>query len=228
MPEENTLKLAKIFESFNKNLYKTNKITELYIPLVEIFENLSKDIEVINAVHEKEPLLDKHLEEEIKKRELIPLYKKMHNLIKQIKQDINTFEEELQDGDKLLEHFRSHRKIIFENAKKSREFMTKIIDSFNISEFVLKFNIVGTIDLNTIATHIEGRKVGTDIVVSANNLELIYEEVLKSNNLKFRLVSESIVIYFEKDNILIIDGSSKKVKICDLAAEEFGGKLVDE
>jgi hypothetical protein len=110
-------------------------------------------------------------------RDLIPLYKKMHVLIQQIKQDIDTFEKELQHGNQLLETFRSHRKIIFENAKKSKEFINKIIDSFNISEFVLKFNVVGTIDLNTIATHIEGRKVGTDIIVPSANLDLIYEEV---------------------------------------------------
>ncbi len=227
MPELDA-KLSKVFDSFNKNLYKTNKITETYIPLVEIFENISKDLEVINNIHEKEPLLDVYLEEEIKKRDLIPLYKKMHVLIQQIKQDIDTFEKELQHGNQLLETFRSHRKIIFENAKKSKEFINKIIDSFNISEFVLKFNVVGTIDLNTIATHIEGRKVGTDIIVPSANLDLIYEEVLKSNNLKFRLVSESVVIYFEKDNVLVIDGTSKKVKICDSAAADFGGKLLEE
>jgi predicted glycosyl hydrolase (DUF1957 family) len=41
MPELDA-KLSKVFDSFNKNLYKTNKITETYIPLVEIFENISK------------------------------------------------------------------------------------------------------------------------------------------------------------------------------------------
>ena len=146
-----------------------------------------------------------------------------------LKDEIDNYEKEINQGNVFLENFRTYRTIVFENSKKSKDYLTKIIDSFNIEEFVLKFSVVGTIDLNNIATHVGGRKVGIDIVVPASNIDLIFDEILKSQNMKFRLSSsEGIVVYFEKDNILHIEAPSKKIKLADSIAKEFDGKLLDE
>lgn len=226
MPEDP--KLTKLFDSLNKNLYRTNKILELYKPVQEVISSLAQDIKNLQDISEKEPLLNSTIEEEIKKRELISLYKKMLIVIENVNAEINDFEKKIAAGDAFLENFRCYRLMIFENPKKTKEFIEKLIDSFEISEFVLKFNVVGTIDLNNIAEHVQGRRVGIDIIVSASNINLIFEEVLKAQTTKFRLVSESIVIYFEKDNVLQLEAPSKKIKIADTIAKDFGAKLVDD
>jgi hypothetical protein len=226
MPEDP--KLTKLFDSLNKSLYKTNKLVELYKPMQEIIASLASDIKDLQDISEKEPLLNSTIEEEIKKRELISLYKKMLVLTENLSTEISTYEKNIAAGDVFLENFRCYRTTIFENSKKSREFLEKLVESFEISEFVLKFNVVGTIDLNNIAEHIQGRKVGIDIIVPATNINLIYDEILKAQTTKFRLASESLVIYFEKDTILHIEAPSKKIKIADTIAKDFGGKLINE
>lgn len=226
MPEDP--KLTKLFDSLNKNLYKTNKLVELYKPMQEIIASLAQDIKELQDISEKEPLLNSTIEEEIKKRELISLYKKMLVLTENLNTEIDDYEKKIAAGDVFLENFRCYRRMIFENSKKSKEFLEKLVESFEISEFVLKFNVVGTIDLNNIAEHIQGRKVGIDIIVPATNINLIFDEVLKAQTVKFRLSSESLVIYFEKDTILHIEAPSKKIKIADATAKEFGGKLINE
>lgn len=227
MPEAE-VKLSKLFESLNKGLYKTNKVMELYKPMNEIIGAVSQDIKQLEDLSEKEPLFNQMFEEEIKRRELITLYKKMQILIGNLKDEIDNYEKDINLGNVFLEKFRTYRTIVFENSKKSKEYLRKIIDSFNIEEFNLKFSVVGTIDLNNIATHIGGKKVGIDVIFPASNIDLIFDEVLKSQNLKFRLASEGIVIYFEKDNILHLEAPSKKIKLADSIAKEFDGKLLDE
>lgn len=228
MPELDA-KLSKLFDSLNKGLYKTNKVMELYKPMNEIINSIAQDIRQLEDISEKEPLFNQMVEEEIRRRELIGLYKKMQTLIENLKEEIDNYEKEINQGNVFLENFRTYRTIVFENSKKSKDYLTKIIDSFSIEEFVLKFSVVGTIDLNNIAVHVGGRKVGIDIVVPASNIDLIFDEILKSQNMKFRLSSsEGIVIYFEKDNILHIEAPSKKIKLADSIAKEFDGKLLDE
>ncbi len=228
MPELDA-KLSKLFDSLNKGLYKTNKVMELYKPMNEIINSIAQDIRQLEDISEKEPLFNQMVEEEIRRRELIGLYKKMQTLIENLKEEIDNYEKEINQGNAFLENFRTYRTIVFENSKKSKDYLTKIIDSFSIEEFVLKFSVVGTIDLNNIAVHVGGRKVGIDIVVPASNIDLIFDEILKSQNMKFRLSSsEGIVIYFEKDNILHIEAPSKKIKLADSIAKEFDGKLLDE
>ena len=228
MPELDA-KLSKLFDSLNKGLYKTNKVMELYKPMNEIINSIAQDIRQLEDISEKEPLFNQMVEEEIRRRELIGLYKKMQTLIENLKDEIDNYEKEINQGNAFLENFRTYRTIVFENSKKSKDYLTKIIDSFSIEEFVLKFSVVGTIDLNNIAAHVGGRKVGIDIVVPASNIDLIFDEILKSQNMKFRLSSsEGIVIYFEKDNILHIEAPSKKIKLADSIAKEFDGKLLDE
>lgn len=228
MPEFDA-KLSKLFDSLNKGLYKTNKVMELYKPMNEIINSIAQDIRQLEDISEKEPLFNQMVEEEIRRRELIGLYKKMQTLIENLKEEIDNYEKEINQGNVFLENFRTYRTIVFENSKKSKDYLTKIIDSFSIEEFVLKFSVVGTIDLNNIAVHVGGRKVGIDIVVPASNIDLIFDEILKSQNMKFRLSSsEGIVIYFEKDNILHIEAPSKKIKLADSIAKEFDGKLLDE
>jgi len=226
MPEDP--KLTKLFDSLNKNVYKTNKLVELYKPMQEIMTSLTEDIKSLQDISEREPLLNSTIEEEIKKRDLISLYKKMQTLAENLKSEVDSFEKDIVTGSVFLEKFRCYRTIAFENTKKSREFLEKIVESFNIEEFVLKFNVVGTIDLGNIAEHVNGRKVGIDIIVPATNINLIYDEILKAQTVKFRLSSESIVVYFEKDNVLHLEAPSKKIKLADVVAKEFGGKLIDE
>jgi hypothetical protein len=227
MPEAE-VKLSKLFESLNKGLYKTNKVMELYKPMNEVIEAVSQDIKQLEDLSEKEPLFNQMFEEEIKRRELITLYKKMQILINNLKDEMDNYQRDINLGNVFLEKFRTYRTIVFENSKKSKEYLRKIIDSFNIEEFNLKFSVVGTIDLNNIATHIGGRKVGIDVIFPASNIDLIFDEVLKSQNLKFRLSSENFIIYFEKDNILHLEAPSKKIKLADSIAKEFDGKLIDE
>lgn len=227
MPELD-VKLAKLFDSLNKGLYKTNKVMELYKPMNEIIGSISQDIKLLEDLSEKEPLFNQLVEEEIKRRELITLYKKMQILIENLKSEVDNYEKEINQGAAFLEQFRTYRTIIFDNSKKSKDYLTKIVDSFNIEEFILKFSVVGTMDLSNIASHIGGRKVGIDIIVPASNMDLIFDEVLKSQNTKFRLSSENLVVYFEKDNILHIEAPSKKIKLADSIAKEFDGKLLDE
>lgn len=228
MPELDS-KLSKLFESLNKTLYKTNKIIELYTPMNEIVNSLVFDIKQLEDISEKEPLFNTKVEEEIKRRELIGLYKKMQILVENLKNEIVNNYEEIEKGDVFLENFRTYRTIVFENSKKSKEYLTKVIDSFNIEEFVLKFSVVGTVDLNNIATHVGGRKVGIDIIVPSSNLDLIFDEILKSQNIKFRLSSsEGILIYFEKDNILHLEAQSKKIKLLDSIAKDFDSNLLDD
>jgi hypothetical protein len=226
MQEENT-KLNKLFESLNKNLYRTNKILELYTPLCEIFSSLSNDLEELNKTIKNLPYLNSQVEQEIKKRELISLYKRMEGVVCNIKDEINYFYDKIEKGDNIFEEFRGHRTYVFENANKSKLFLKKISDVFNIDQFILKFSVVGTVDLNDIAKHIKGKKYGIDIIVPRENIDLIYEEILKSKTTKFRLVYESLAIYFEKDNVLRIEGASKKIKLCDINAKEFDAKLLD-
>jgi hypothetical protein len=226
MPEDP--KLSKLFDSLNKNLYKTNKLVELYKPMQEVIASIAQDIKDLQDISEKEPLLNSTIEEEIKKRDLISLYKKMNLLIENLNTEISDYDKKIAAGDVFLENFRCYRTISFEGPKKSREFLEKLVDSFEIQEFVLKFNVVGTIDLNNIAEHIQGRKVGIDIIVPATNIQLIYDEILKAQTLKFRLSCESLVIYFEKDTVLHIEGPSKKIKIADTIAKDFDGKLINE
>jgi hypothetical protein len=94
-------------------------------------------------------------------------------------------------------------------------------------EFILKFNVVGTIDLNEVTEKIQGVRKGINIFVTPNNINLIYEKILKSKKTKFRLISDSVVIYFEKDTVLYIEGSSKKIKLCDIEATGFNVKMLD-
>ncbi len=227
MPEIDS-RLSKLFDSLNKGLYKTNKVLELYKPINEILDSISKDIRLLEDLSEKEPLFNPTVEEEVKKRELVGLYKKMLALVKNLKDEIDGYERILTEGNDFLETFRTYRTVVFENSKKSREYLKKIVDSFNIEEFVLKFSVVGTIDLTNIATLVGGRKAGIDIIVPASNIDLIFDEILKSQNLKFRLVCEGFVIYFEKDNVLHLEATSQKIKLADSIAKEFDGKLLDE
>jgi len=57
---------------------------------------------------------------------------------------------------------------------------------------------------------------------------LIFDELLKSKTVKFRLVCDSITIYFEKDTVLYIEGQSKKIKLCDIEANNFNAKLLED
>jgi len=221
-------KLKKTFESLNKSLYRTTKALELYNPLAEIFTDVSKNFREIELINTKNAHLNKEIELEIKKRELISLYKKMNSIVSNIKSDMDIFYKEMNDGNVFLEKFRTYRRYVFVDTKKSEDFLKKIIDSFNIEEFILKFNVVGTIDINEISSKVKGKKIGTDIVVLAENLNLIYEEILKSKVIKFRLLTDSIIIYFEKDNVLYIEGPSKKIKLCDIDAQNFDAKILDD
>lgn len=225
MPED--AKLSKLFDSLNKSLYKTNKVAELYQPMAEIIASIAQDIKDLQDIGEKEPLLNSTIEEEIKKRELISLYKKMVTLIENLKGEVDNYEKAIKIGDSFLEQYRCYRTITFDGPKKSREFLKKIVESFDISEFILKFNVVGTVDLSNIAEHIQGRKVGIDIIVPATNVDLIFDEILKAQTVKFRLSSESLVIYFEKDTVLHLEAPSKKIKIAEATAKEFGAKLIE-
>jgi hypothetical protein len=224
---EQSPKLIKLFESLNKNLYRSNKILELYSPISDILSSLNQDLEQLNEINNKEEHLNDQVENEIKKRELISLYKKMEDVVCNIKEEVDYFYDQIHKGDELFEQFRSYRTFVFESSKKSQEYLLKIVEKFDVSDFILKFNVVGTVDLNEVATHIKGKKIGIDIVVPSSNLNLIYDEILKSKSSRFRLITGPIVVYFQKDNILRIEGPSKKVKLCDVISKEFEVKLLD-
>ena len=226
MVDVNT-KLRKLFEVLNKNLYRSKKVTELYKPLYDIIKSITDDLKKLEALQKKDSHFDKEIEEEIRKRKLISLFKNMNTAIVNIKEEIDFFYEEMSVGNKFLEKFRGYRTYVFENTKKSLEYIKKLIDTFNIEQFVLKFNVVGTIDLLDVANRIKGKKVGIDIIIPSSNINLIYEEILKSKTAQFRLISDSIVIYFDKDTVLSIEGPSKKIKLCDVNAKEFNAKLLD-
>ena len=189
-------KLKKAFESLNKNLYRTNKVVELYTPLYEIINTISKDLKDISEIKKKNAHLEKDIEKEIKKRELISLFKKMQLAVSEIKEDIDIFYKEMCDGNKFLEEYRSYRTYVFSDTTKTRDFIKKLVDSFSIEEFTLKFNVVGTVDLQEVSEKIKGRKIGIDIIVPSKNINLIFEEILKSKTTKFKLISENILIYF--------------------------------
>lgn len=224
---EQSNKLIKLFENLNKNLYRTNKIVELYNPLKEILVSVNQNIDELILIDTKESHLHEQIEKEIKKRELISLYKKMDQTIGAIKEEVDYFYDQTHRGEALFEKFRSYRTYIFENPQKSQEYLNKLINIFNIDCFTLKFNVVGTIDLSEIAKMVHGKKVGIDIVIDVNNINLIYEELLKSKSAKFRLVFGQIAIYFEKDNVFYIEAPSKKIELCDSSAKEFNAKMLD-
>ncbi|MFH0906305.1 MAG: hypothetical protein V1824_03125, partial [archaeon] len=203
------------------------KILELYTPLSGVLDSVTKDLKELEDIHNREGHLDPFIENEIKQRNLIALYKKMLFVVTNLRQEIDSYYKEFSLGDEFLEEFRASRTYVFETSKKSQEFLQKIVDTFNIDIFTLKFNVVGTVDLNDIAKRVEGSKIGIDISVPASKLNLIYEEVLKTKAAKFRLISESIIIHFEKDNVLQIEGPSKKIKICDINATSFGANGLD-
>ncbi len=224
---EQSNKLLKLFESLNKNLYRTNKVVELYKPLNEILLNINQDIDQLIQIDKKEPHLVEQIEKEIKKRNIISLYKKLDETLCGLKEEVDYFYDQIHRGEKLFEKFRNYRTYVFENAKTSHDYLKKLIDIFNVDNFVLKFNVVGTVDLSEIAKQVNGKKVGIDILVSSENVHLVYEEILKTKPVKFRLVYNSIAIYFEKDNVLYIEAPSKKIELCDSSAKEFNAKLLD-
>lgn len=220
-------KIKKSFESINKNLYRTKRIQELYIPLQEILNDLTTNFKQISNAVDKQKYLEKDIEEEIKKRELISLFKKMKAIIYEIKEDTASFYKEIENADKFLENYRSYRNYTFTDTSKSQEFVKKIIDSLNVKDFILRFNVVGTIDLNEVTEKIKGKKQGTDIIVSSENLDLIYSEILKSKTIKFRLICDVLNIYFEKNTVLYIEGPSKKIRLCDIEAPNYNAKVLD-
>jgi len=222
-----SIELKKKIESLNKTLYRSNKVAELYDPIFEIINSLLKDLRDIEHIYKKNEHLGVDIETEIKKRELLTLFKKMYTVIFTINQDMDSIHKDLLEGNKFFEKFRSYRTYVFKDAKKSQEYVKKLIESFNIKEFILKFNVVGTIDLNDVTEKVNGIRKGIDIYVPSENINLIYEEILKSKKIKFRLIFESIVIYFEKDNVLYIEGASKKIKLCDIEATGFNAKILD-
>ncbi len=226
MNDVNT-KLKKTFESLNKNLYRTNKTLELYNPVSEIFNSITTDIKEIESLFEKNSHLEKEIEDEVKKRELIALYKKMHNVVSQIKEEIDYLYKDMNDGDKFLEKFRGYRTYIFKDSVKTKDFLKKIIQSFSIETFTLKFNVVGNIDLADVANRVQGKKNGIDIIVPSENVSLIFEEVIKAQTTKFRLMSEKITIYFEKENIVYIEGPSKSIEFADGDARQFGAQILE-
>ncbi len=221
-------KVKKSFESINKNLYRTNKVLELYNPLHDIINSLINDYKEIYEIGKKNEHLEKEIEEEIKKRELISLFKKMHLTVAEIKEEMDIFYKEMQDADKFFEKYRTYRTYVFTDTLKAKDYIQKLISSFDIKDFILKFNVVGTIDLSDISTKVKGKKQGIDIVVPSENLGLIFDEILKSKTVKFRLVSDAITIYFEKDIILYIEGQSKKIKLCDIEAQNFNAKVIED
>ncbi len=226
MSDVNT-KLKKSFESINKNLYRTKKVLDLYNPLHNILNELVNNFKEISEIVDKHKYLEKEVEDEIKKRELISLFKKMNTAVLEIKDDIDAFNKEMQNANQLLENYRSYRNYTFSDTLNSQEFVKKLIDSLNIKEFILKFNVVGTIDLNEVSNKVKGKKQGIDIIVSSENINLIYSEILKSKTIKFRLVCDVITIYFEKDTVLYIEGPSKKIRLCDIEAPNFNAKVLD-
>jgi len=226
MNDVNT-KLKKTFESLNKNLYRTNKTLELYNPVSEIFNSITTDLKEIESLYEKNKHLEKELEDEIKKRELLSLYKKMHNVVSQIKDEIDYLYKDMNDGNKFLEEFRGYRTYIFKDSVKTQEFLKKLIQTFSIETFNLKFNVVGNIDLADIATRVQGKKNGIDISVPTENISLIFEEVIKAQTTKFRLIAEKITIYFEKENIVYIEGPSQSIKFADGDAKQFGAQVLE-
>ncbi len=224
---EQSNKLLKMFEGINKNLYRSNKIVELYKPLNEILFALNQDLDQLIITDKKEPHLHEQIEKEIKKRGLISLYKKMDETICNLKEEIDYFYDQIHRGEEIFEKFRNYRTYVFENPNKSKEYLDKLINIFNIDKFVLKFNVVGTIDLSEVAKLIKGQKQGINIVLPSENVSLIYEEILKSKPIKFRIVYGPLAIYFEKDNVLYIEAPSKKIELCDSTAKEFNAKLLD-
>jgi len=222
-----SIELKKKIESLNKTLYRSNKVSELYDPIFNIINDLLKDLKDIEKIYKKNEHLGADIEIEIRKRELLSLFKKMYNVIFAINQDMSSISKELLEGNKFFEKFRSYRTYVFKDAKKSQEYVNKLIELFSIKEFVLKFNVVGTIDLNDVTEKVNGTRKGIEIYVPSENLNLIYEEILKSKKIKFRLIFGSVVIYFEKDNVLYIEGTSKKIKLCDIEAAGFNAKILD-
>jgi hypothetical protein len=220
-------KMKKSFESINKNLYRTNKVLELYSPLRSILNNLILDYKNISEVAKKNEHLEKDIEEEIKKRELISLFKKMNTTVSEIKEEMDVFYKEMKDADSFLEKFRSYRTYMFADTLKTKEYIEKLLSSFDIQEFVLKFNVVGTVDLVDVANKVKGKKQGIDIIVFSENLNLIFDEILKSKTVKFRLATKVVTIYFEKDTVLYIEGPSKKIKLCDIEAQNFNAKILE-
>lgn len=221
-------KIKKSFESLNKNLYRTNKVLELYNPLHDIINSLINDYKEISDIIKKNEHLEKDVEEEIKKRELISLFKKMNLTVSEIKEEMDIFYKEMQDADKFLEKYRSYRTYIFSDTIKAKEYIEKLVSSFDIKDFVLKFNVVGTIDLSDVSQKVKGKKQGIDIIVPSENIYLIFDEILKSKTVRFRLITDSITIYFEKDTVLYIEGQSKKVKLCDIEAQNFNAKIIED
>lgn len=220
-------RLKKSFESLNKNLYRTNKVLELYGPLHDILNSLINDCKEISDISKKNQHLLGEIEEDIKKREFISLFKKMNSVVCEIKDEFDIFHKEMQDADKFLESYRSYRTYAFPDTMKTKEFIKKIFSSFDISTFILKFSVVGTIDLLDVANKVKGKKQGVDIIVPSENLEFIFSEILKSKTVKFRLITDVVTIYFEKDTILYIEGQSKKIKLCDIEAQNFNAKIFE-
>ncbi len=226
MNDVNT-KLKKTFESLNKNLYRTNKALELYAPVSEIFNCIASDVKEIETLFEKNKHLEKEIEDEIKKRELISLYKKMHAVVSQVKDEIDYLYKDMNDANRFLENFRCYRTYIFQDSKKTQDFLKKLIETFSVENFTLKFNVVGTIDLADVANRVQGKKTGIDIVFPSDNINLIFEEVLKSQTNKFRLITEKIAIYFEKENIIYIEGPSQSIKFADGDAKQFNAQVLE-
>jgi len=220
-------KLKKSFESMNKNLYRTNKVLELYTPLRDILNTLIKDYKDISETVKKNEHLNNDVEEEIKKRELISLFKKMNQVVTEIKEEVDIFNKEMLDANHFLEKYRSYRTYFFTDTIKTKEYIQKLISSFDVKDFILKFNVVGNIDLLEVANKVKGKKQGIDIIVPSENLPFIFDHILKSKSAKFRLVTDAVVIYFEKDTVLYIEGVSKKIKLCDIEAQNFNAKVLD-
>ncbi len=220
-------KLKKSFESLNKSLYRTNKVIELYGPLHDILNNLIIDYREIAEIAKKNTYVEKDIEEEIKKRKLISLFKKMNLTVSEIKEEVNDLQKEMEDANSFLERYRSYRTYTFSDTINAKGYIEKLFNSFDVKEFILKFNVVGTVDIVEVANKVKGKKQGIDIIVPSENLGLIFDEILKSKTVKFRLITDVITIYFEKDTVLYIEGQSKKIKLCDIEAQNFNAKVLD-
>ena len=220
--------LKKQLDVLNKYLYKKNKVTEYYKQLNEILETIDKSLKEIQNISSTYSFVEDTLEQEIKQRKLIVLFKDMTALVGSITQEMDSIYKNLDAGNDFFEQFRSYRKYVFPDTKNSKGFLKKIIGTFNIQTFILRFGVVGNIDLQAIATKIQGKKVGTYIEVPAENIDLIYDELLKTGTIGFRLICEPIIIHFEKDTQLLIEGQSKKIKACDIDAQSFKAKLLGD
>jgi len=192
-----------------------------------VLSKLEKDYEIVQTIKTNTKISKTYLadvKDNVNKSTILENIGLINKTMNQFSTDVSEIKGKVSDIDDFLEKFRTIRIYKLDDQKKIFRFISGFLEGFS-EYFTFKPEFLGVVDLNQFALEINGKKEGSGIKVSYENLPGLIDAAYSKGLRNFVLESNSLKLIFSPNYVVKIMAENEMIKKVDKVAKEIGVQI---